>query len=283
MLEDTVRSVLAAAAPDGCAIEILVVDNASTDDTTERMRPFADGGTIRLVREDKPGLSNARNTGLDHASGDWVFFLDDDVYVDVTFFESYANAIRQLPECRFWGGPVIPTFEGETAPWVDAVCRTHPWCFSAMRLSPPTRILTAQQTPYGANMCIQRDIASRYRFDTSLGYNHGSLVPGEETSYFKELRRRGFVGGWNAEGHVLHRLPADRARLGYLVRRAAGQGVSDARETKALGKSSRWVLREIPMTGLRLLRDSWRGTDHVIPHILDLSRNVSHAKTAVFG
>jgi hypothetical protein len=58
--------------------ELLVVDDGSTDDTFEVLGAFASDRRIRLFRQDHRGVSAARNTGLAHAAGEWIFYLDSD-------------------------------------------------------------------------------------------------------------------------------------------------------------------------------------------------------------
>lgn len=60
------------------AWELLIVDDGSSDRTIEVVESFADDARIRLFRQDHRGVSAARNTGLENAAGEWIFYLDSD-------------------------------------------------------------------------------------------------------------------------------------------------------------------------------------------------------------
>jgi glycosyltransferase involved in cell wall biosynthesis len=75
IVERAICSVLAQTRP---ALEILVVDDGSTDDTAARLERYVDQ-TVRVLRlAERVGGSRARNIGIEAARGDWVAFLDSD-------------------------------------------------------------------------------------------------------------------------------------------------------------------------------------------------------------
>ena len=58
--------------------ELILVDDASTDDSLARMREFSDP-RIRIVQHERNrGTGAGRNTGIDAARGEWIVFLDSD-------------------------------------------------------------------------------------------------------------------------------------------------------------------------------------------------------------
>lgn len=78
----------------GVGVEVIVVDNNSTDATAE----VAEGMGVTVVRESVQGIGRARNRGASVAEGDVLVFVDADVAVPVTLLE-VVHEVMSDPEC----------------------------------------------------------------------------------------------------------------------------------------------------------------------------------------
>lgn len=75
-LSECLDSVLAQTFQD---FEIICVNDGSTDNSAQVLSDYASHHThVRIISQKNQGLSGARNTGLDHATGEYIFFLDSD-------------------------------------------------------------------------------------------------------------------------------------------------------------------------------------------------------------
>lgn len=86
-------------------IEILLVNDGSPDGCPALCDQLATEDN-RIIALHKPngGLSDARNYGLQHATGDYVIFVDsDDMWVGESSLEKLVAHIEKYPECQFYG------------------------------------------------------------------------------------------------------------------------------------------------------------------------------------
>jgi len=82
-------------------IEVIVVDDGSTDDTRQRLKCY--GGRILYLFQENAGLSAARNTGMRAARGDWIALLDSDDAFFPSKLEKQGELIRMKPSVRLVG------------------------------------------------------------------------------------------------------------------------------------------------------------------------------------
>lgn len=82
-------------------VEIIVVDNASTDATAEIARAYG----ARLVTEPMRGVCNARQRGVDAAEGDYVVSTDADTVHPVNWLRRLDGVLRSRPDAVAVAGP----------------------------------------------------------------------------------------------------------------------------------------------------------------------------------
>ncbi len=74
-------------------LEVVVVDDGSTDDTRARLAPYGD--RIRYVHQPNRGLPGARNTGIHAARGEWIGLLDADDVIHPQLYEVLAGVVAR--------------------------------------------------------------------------------------------------------------------------------------------------------------------------------------------
>jgi glycosyltransferase involved in cell wall biosynthesis len=68
-------------------VEIIVVDDGSTDSTSEKLAKYADDNRVAVIRQENQGVSAARNAALRRAIGKYVAFVDSDDLIHPRFME----------------------------------------------------------------------------------------------------------------------------------------------------------------------------------------------------
>ena len=208
--------------------ECVVVSNNSTDDTVARFGDFAaryPGLNLRLVTEDGPGVSYARNRGIAETSAPLLVFIDDDERINPGFLRAYADFFDAHPDAVVAGGRIIAEYVTGRPAWLSKY--TEMPIANPMAFGERVRPFPAGRVPGGGNMAFRRaGLAGYGGFDPTLGRVNGELIGGEENDFFERL----LLGGetiWYVPGAVMwHIIPPAKLTGAYFRRLSYNVGVS---------------------------------------------------------
>ncbi len=197
--------------------ELLIVDNGCTDGTPAllRSREWPAGWQVRVVREAKLGLSNARNCAIREAAGDYLIFIDDDETPDLDWLRAYERLIAAHAPDAF-GGRIEVLFEGERPVWLADELLGF---LGQLNRSETIAPLVAENAHfYGGNFGFHRSVCETIGdFDADLGRKGADNTGGEEVDFYRRLRAHGFSVWWTPEAVIHHRIEAAKLRRGYFL------------------------------------------------------------------
>ncbi len=225
------------------AYDIIVVNNASTDNTAEVCRYWrSELSNLHYIYELRLGLSVSRNTGVRTSTCSHVIFLDDDCTVLSTWLGAYLSAFARYRDIPCFGGRIEVDWAGrEPPPWL-----ARPLWPALGHIDHGTREMPVSHVN-GGNMAWKRArLLGLGGFPEQLGRVGRRLIAGEESELQTELRRAGDFPVYIPGAVAFHWTPPERQRLSYLLAVFYGLGCSG---------SLRYHLRRriAPMDSLRLL------------------------------
>ncbi|MEI0566106.1 glycosyltransferase family 2 protein [Brachyspira pulli] len=89
-------------------LEIICINDGSTDDSLEILKEYSNkDNRIIIIDKKNAGVSAARNDGIEKSSGEYLFFMDSDDYIDNDFIEVFYNNAKKnnsdlVVLSRFW-------------------------------------------------------------------------------------------------------------------------------------------------------------------------------------
>lgn len=179
----------------GLNVEVVVVDNGSVDETPAVLQRFRQHAafSLKVITEQQPGLSHARNTGLANCTAPVVAFTDDDCYLGPRHL-SIAVAEFSSKEFRYCGGRIL-RYDASDA---EIGCNNDP----QRHIIPPRSFMTSGKIQ-GANMVVHRSVFARIGgFDPELGA--GTRFRCEDIDLVARASMAGFTGAHVPELVVYH-------------------------------------------------------------------------------
>jgi glycosyltransferase involved in cell wall biosynthesis len=194
---------------DGFRYEIVVVDNASTDDTGSVIAEAARHSAVSLrgVREPRPGVACARNRGIREAVGPWIAFFDDDQVADRRWLRELLGWARARG-ARCVGGANRLLFPDGAPAYLSPVCRQL--LSESVGRARPHRY-SRRSGPGAGNVLLHRSV-----FDEVGGYDEGLREAGEDADLYRRIYAARIESWYTPQAVSYHVVPAYRLRPSYL-------------------------------------------------------------------
>lgn len=197
--------------------EFLVIDNGCSDGTPGLLaaRAWPEGWQVRVVGEDKLGLSNARNRAIAEARGEYVIFMDDDETADPDWLCAYERLIDSRNPDAF-GSRQVVLFEDRRPPWLRDELLGF---LGELNRADHVIALTDPHTPfYGGNFGLRKAVCERVGgFDSMLGRKGADNTGGEEVDFYRRLLDAGFKVWWTPDAVIHHRIQSAKLDRRYFL------------------------------------------------------------------
>jgi glucosyl-dolichyl phosphate glucuronosyltransferase len=216
------------------SFEVIVVDNGSSDGTSQVARAFSDRLALTLLHEQEPGLHVGRHAGWRAARSNLLMFCDDDIEADPGWVAAVVSRFAD-PHVALVGGNNRPGWQGEPPPWLRLGWERP---MRHGRALPPLSVLDFGSSAFdvdpgwiwGCNFSVRAEVLREAR-----GF-HPDGVPRDrlrwrgdgETHVSDIVRRSGWKAVFDPAASVTHRVDGTRMTQSYFEQRAFAQGVSDS-------------------------------------------------------
>lgn len=217
-LRRTLQSIVQCRQPN-VDFEVVVVDNGDDPTTRKICESAAKSMNIRCVAESRPGVSHARNRGIEVTDSDLVIFTDDDVITERDWLTSLIQGARNWPDHEIFGGRILPCWPKPPPRYLREI-RLYHVCFAALDPGLPAGPDESFH-PYGPSMAFRRSVFERgLRFDPQLGPRPGGYIMGSESDLIERVVEEGPQAVFVPEAVVHHRIREEQMRVKWLLKRA---------------------------------------------------------------
>ena len=258
LLPATLARLARQAVDPGVLWEVVVVNNASTDDTTAvalAVWPETCAAGLRVVDESAVGIAYARTRGIAEARYDIITFVDDDNWLCEGWIQTVFEVMRDHPQIGALGGIVGPEFETSRPDWFEPVA----YLYATGPAGNPAGDVTGVHMLCGAGLNVRRsaltDIREKGFRPISIGRQGTGLGGGEDSEMTYSLRLAGWRLWIDPRLRLTHFLPARRLRWEY-ARELAYRSAFATPERDALVYACKPARTGLSQR-VRVLRERW--------------------------
>ena len=203
-LEKTLQSLVAQNLPDGCSLEIIVVDN-DAEGSGRAICEAVDGGSVTIdyrINAER-NLASVRNATMESASGELLAFIDDDEWAEPDWIASLYQAMQQYQADGVFG-PVNVHYPESTPDWI-----AQGDMFGKDKHS--TGALLKKGATSNALLKSEWVVEKGFRFDPLFGKSGG-----EDTDFFHRIFKAGGKLVFDNAAVVSETVEPHRLNMAYL-------------------------------------------------------------------
>jgi glycosyltransferase involved in cell wall biosynthesis len=208
--------------------EVVVVDNASTDDTRSVVNARLPHPQLIYIYEEQLGLSHARNRGAAVARGDILAYLDDDAEASPDWLQTLSQIFADYPKAAIAGGRVTLQWPPGVSPprWLSDGLAENLGAYDLGTTVAAIHDLGA--TPRGLNYAIKKSFLKEIDgFNPQLGRVGKNLLSNEELYMTQQALLQGAEVWYVPQALVKHHVAPERLAPSWFLRRSWWQGVSE--------------------------------------------------------
>jgi glycosyltransferase involved in cell wall biosynthesis len=212
-------------------VELLVVDNCSTDGTRQVVEHAARHGPFPILYlfEPEPGKYAALNAGIKASTGRIIAATDDDARIEVNWLERAVDGLSRYG-CEFVGGRVLPVWGASKPAWLAENNGLHTKVIALLDHGDRVREFgRGISWPLGVNVAYRREVFERVGlFDNRLGRKAGTLRNQAQREWHLRARAAGARGFYLPDMVVHHLVARERLEKQYFRRWLYWHGISRA-------------------------------------------------------
>lgn len=235
---------------------LVVVDNASTDDTAALLRDHSASLPMVVLQCPVRGKNHALNFGLTAVQGDLVVFTDDDTLPRPDWLVHLAAAAKDQGEYDLFGGHITADWPGPCPPWIPRLVNLAA-TYGITPHSQPSGPIAAAQI-WGANMAVRRCVfEAGHRFNETVGPAAGQYIMGSETEFSGRVEQAGHHAWFSAEAAVAHIIRPNQLEPKWIIERAYRLGRGWYRHERRLFTPGTPLIRGMPRWKYREWGNHW--------------------------
>lgn len=221
-LPETLKYLALQQIPPDTSWEIIVVDNASVDDTMKVAREQWNTYTVpyvnfKTLEELRPGKNHALETGIINAAYELILICDDDNWLRDDYIDRALRIMRSAPAIGAAAGQSVAVTDGAIPDWFETV----QYSYAVGKQSETTGYIDKKKTLWGAGMVFKKALYNRVYLNSPsflTGPKANTLARGEDVEFCMRLRILGYDLYYDEDLFFKHYMPQERLTSAYRQR-----------------------------------------------------------------